>query len=597
MKQIYHFLLAICLMLSSATLAQQNPHEKNSALLKVRERPVPASIQLKREAFHQTHLKNGNSLVHPTSSLYYQWSASDWVLQYETTYDTQGREIEKLFVGGFNRIVTDYNESESLKTQLHQTRNNDQSPWETTMKVITSFDDYSNYEVWELSNGELKISHGWKYIETETIDGNTKTNLWEQWAYNPGTETYIKTSGYKNVLTTNNDGKLLTNKGYSWTNDDWELEYEDIFTYENGKLIEMKYCSYDEPECERIEFIYGAGDEPQSALVYIDEGAGFVLEGRYIQLVWKDWSNVTFTEEGEILLFAIKQVVIDPDGDINDDDNYENEEKIETDLLGNYTSWIWLNNDWVETDKRTSETINGDVKVTSIYFEYEAGYDEDCDVFFNGEKDIHITGTNQTTRMSYVWEKMAEPCTYDWVLEYESIETKTSNSTQLVTRNFSDDEDSEYITYNEWDQYNKPVIFRESGYIDGIRQYYHESSYENIYDGDKLLQVTKSYRDAPDGAYVFSEKIVYAFGGSTSVPDIQQVRNLVYPTVFGNGFNVVLAEACKLVLINTQGQIVWQKETESGSLFVPGNNLPKGMYVIQITNKSGHSETVKLIKK
>lgn len=596
MKQFYLLFLAICLMLPSANVAQQSLRENSSALLKVRERPVPASIQLKKDAFiHQNHLKNSNSLILPESSQHYQWIASDWVLQYKNTYDNQGREIEKLF--GFSRIVTEYNDGESLMTQFHQTRDNEQSPWTTIMKVITSFDGYSTYEVWELSNGELKVSHGWKYIENETVDGNTKIYLWEQWAYNPATENYIKTGGYKDVLTTNNEGKLLSNRGYSWTNDEWELEYEDIYTYDNGKLVEMSYCSYDEPECERIVFVYGSEAAPQSAFVYMDVGAGYILEGRYIQLVWRDWSSTTFTEEEEILLFAIRQVVIDPDGDINDDDNYENEEKIESDLLGNFTSWIWLNNDWVETDKRTTETVNGDVKVTSINFDYEAGYNEDCEVFISGEKDIHISGSNQTTIMSYTWEEIAAPCTYDWVLEYESIETKTSNSTLLVTRNHTDSEESEYITYNEWDEYNKPTIFREAGFIDGIRQYYHESSFENIYDGDKLLEVIKSYRDAPDEVYAFSEKTTYAFSGGTSAPEQLKVRNIVYPTVFNEGFNVNLAEAGKLVLVNTQGLVVWDKATESGILFVPGNHLPKGMYILEITNNSGYRETIKLIKR
>ncbi len=601
MKQLFTILLASCLIVSTTTSAQFSKHEGKKSLKKVRSHTLPAEHPLKTIEVHKTALlKNAAVVQHPSSSKHFNWTGADWYLHMEMLYDAQGREIEML--SGLSKITTEYDDVENIVTKWYQQKDNEAALWLTHMKVITRLTDNYLNEVWELVDGELTITGGSKFIVWEDTQDNTTTEQWESWIYNPILQDYEITSAYKDETLVNDAGQILSYKGYFWEDGDWVLEYTDTYTYNSEEVLtQMTFCYYDEgfTECERLDFIFSGAGAPSTALVYMDEGTGYELKGRYINLVWNDWDNVSFNADDEaVVLFATMQLIIDPDGDITNSANYINFEQFEYSVEGNYTHQYSMDGQWVIDDYYFSETQgNGDVVTTGYYFNYEEGLDEDCDYFMSGDKQISVVGTSHSSMSDYEWSKISEPCGYEWVKMFEIIEDWTASTHETITRFMQAEMIMESIEFEEWNEYGHPILSRNSTSIGEMMMTFLEYSYNNTYDGALRTSTIISSRNNENGDFLPSEKIEYAYGGSTSAPNetISAVR--VFPTIFNAGFNVQLAQASSLKLISAQGQTVWQQALTTGQLFVPGNHLPQGLYILVITTDMGGTETIKLIKK
>ncbi|GAO28459.1 T9SS type A sorting domain-containing protein [Geofilum rubicundum] len=600
MKHLSTLFLAIGLMMAStAVSAQLTNRENQNSFKKVRERTLPAAQPLNiKKAQKAVRLKNATVTQHPTSSKHYNWTGDDWAYQQELFYDAQGREIE--MISGVLRIITEYDDLENSETKWFQQRASEEAAWTTYRKEISLSGDNWIYEIWELVDGTLAITGGSKSLSWESTDGNTTTDQWESWMYNPTLEAYEMTSGYKDVSVANNAGQTLSVNGYYWENGEWKLEYTDTYTYNNdNQLTQMAFCYYEEgfTECERLEFVYEGAGAPSSAMVYTDYGTGYELTGRYINLVWNDWGNISF-DDATVVLFATQQNIIDPDGDLNNDANYENFEQFENDPEGNYTHQYWIAGQWVTDDHYSTVTEeNGDVVTTSYYFDYEEGIDENCDLFMMGDKQIMVVGANHTSMTDYEWTKTSEPCGYEWVKLYEVIENTTATTQESITRYMQAEIMMESIEFEEWNMYGHPVVSRNSSLMGEIVMSYEEYSYDNTYDGSLRTSTIISFRDQQDGAFSPTEKIEYVYGGATSTQDQSLAAVQVFPTVFNKGFNVHLPQISTLQLISAQGQTVWQQASVRGQLFVPGSHLPQGVYLLLISNNAGEKETIKLIKR
>ncbi|HLW06891.1 MAG TPA: T9SS type A sorting domain-containing protein, partial [Marinilabiliaceae bacterium] len=155
----------------------------------------------------------------------------------------------------------------------------------------------------------------------------------------------------------------------------------------------------------------------------------------------------------------------------------------------------------------------------------------------------------------------------------------------------------ENIDFEEWNEYGHPIATTSTTKMGETIVEYTEYSYNNTYDGALRTSTITSFREEQDGDFVPVEKIEYAYGANTSTPNetISTVR--VFPTVFDVGFNVQLAQASSLKLISAQGQTIWQQALTTGTLFVPGNHLPQGFYILLISTDTGGTETIKLIKR
>jgi hypothetical protein len=601
MKQFFTFLLALCLTFPTAATAQFSKHESKNALIKGRERNFPADHLFEtKEADKAVQLKNAAVLQHPSSSKHYNWLEADWDLQMEMLYDDQGRVIEML--SGLSKITTEYDDVENIVTKWHQQKVSELAPWTTTMKEITQLSDNYLYEVWMPSGGVLTLSSGSKTVAWEETQDNTTTEQWEFWIYNPLLEAYEINTAYKDETLVNDGGQILSYKGYYWEDGDWVLEYSDTYTYNSEDVLsQMTFCDFDEgvTECERLEFIFSGAGAPSTARVYKDEGSGYELTGRYINLVWRDWENVSFNVDDEaVLLFATMQLIIDPDGDINSDANYVNFEQFEYDMDGHYTHQYWVSGAWVIDDFYITETlVNGDVVTTTYNFDYEEGIDEDCDLFTSGSKQVSFVGPNHSGTSEYEWTKTSEPCGYEWVKFYEVLEDWTATTFETTTLYLQAETSMENIDFEEWNEYGHLITSTSIEKMGETIIEYGEYSYNNTYDGALRTSTIITFRDSQEGPFVNDEKIEYSYGGSTSAPNETISANRVFPTVFDTGFNVHLSQASSLKLISAQGQTVWQQSLTTGQLFVPANHLPQGIYILLISSQTGDTETFKLIKK
>jgi hypothetical protein len=599
MKQFSTLLLSISLMIFTTVSAQFSNRENKPSFKKVRERTLPPSQPLNiKNAQKAARLKNTAVMQHPASSKHYNWTEGDWHFHQEMTYDAQGREINRL--SGLTKVITEYDDSENIVTKWYQHKEEEGGVWITNKKEINRFTDDWISETWELVDGILVITSGSKSASWESTEGNTTTEQRESWMYNPTLKTYEMTSGYKDVTVVNNTGQTLSVNGYFWENGDWKLEYTDTYTYNiDNELTQMAFCYYEEDftECERLEFIYEGAGAPSRAMVYMDYGTGYELTGRYINVIWNDWGNISFDDEG-VVLFATMQNIIDPEGDVNSDANYENFEQFENDTQGNYTQQNWIGDQWVIVDYHASVTEeNGDVVTTSYNFNYEEALDEVCDQFTMGDKQIMVVGASQTTVTDYEWTKTSEPCGYEWVKIYEAIVSKTATTHESVIRFMQAEITIENIAFEELNEYGHLIVNRKSSTMGESVTSFEEYLYDNTYDGGLRTSTIISFRNKKDGAYSFKEKIEYAYGGATSNQDQSQSAVQVFPTVFDEGFNVGLTLTSTLRLVSAQGQTVWQQASAIGQLFVPGSHLPQGVYILLITNETGEKEMIKLIKK
>lgn len=602
MKHFFTIFMASCLVFLTTTASSpfSNP-ENNNALKSLRGRNLPAGHPLKtRDAQTADRLKDAAVMQYPSSSKHYNWTGDEWDFYQDIIYDNQGREIER--ISGLMKVVTAYDDVEETVTKWHQQKDNDLAPWTTYKKEVTRLTDNYLNELWEMVDGQLVLTQGSKWVNSENTVDKTTTDLWESWTYNAALAKYEMNSGYKEVAVVSETGQLLTDTGYFWEDGDWVTEYADTYIYDNEDVLtQMTFCYYEEAytECERIEFVFEGAGAPEKAFVYTDEGSGYELTGRYINLQWIDWGNVPYyTEDNSGVQFATMQLVIDPDGDLTSDANYINSEQFENDEDGNYSHYYWINGQWLIDDYYFTETEgSADAVITAYAFDYEEGVDEDCNVFLVGDKNVSTIGTNQTSMVNYEWTKTSEPCNYEWVNIYEVIENTTPTTHETITRSMQAEIAIENIEYEEWDANGHPMVERSSAKMGETMYFYEEYNYNNTYEGALRTSTITSFREAQDDDFVLTEKIEYVYGGTGLAPYETTKAAGVFPTVFDAGFNVRLTEISSLKLLSVQGQIFWQKASTAGELFVPGNHLPQGVYILLISTDTGGTETFKLIKK
>lgn len=564
-------------------------HTKQLRAEKARLVPNP---QLKPAKASFPILKSGSALPVPASAELQQWDGSAWVWFGQEFYDAQNRVIESVY--DYNREVYTYDDVAGTVTKTQYFRDTPEGEWLPQWRELQGEEGVYHYEHWSYVDGDWVQQEGSKSEETETVDGLVATREYAYWSFNSGS--WVKSSSYREVTERNTAGKVVLEQGYNWVDEQWVLEWSDSYTYNSGILEEIAYCENNAgvQECSREVFVYDGATQPEAVYLYESVDGVEVFVGRYTELAFINW------EEMEVS-YALGQKVLDSEGDLEDPDNYENYEKVEFTSPGNGSYFYWVNGAWMEYGSMTTvDNGDGTTTTTEIYFDEEGGIDDDCDVYWEGDKYIETSGPTFEANESYNWVKTGADCgSYDWVLSYKEEESTTATSFSRLNVYPGETADSfiEDAFEQQKDEWGTILSEISTYSVDGTITSYSEVTFDPQYEAGKLVSKISNRRDDPEGAYTLEHKWVYAYSPTTQIPEFgQEAAVAAYPSVFDQQLTVGSPTGSLLTLRNVQGMVVWSGRAQKAETVVGPVNQSPGLYLLQVDLPDGSTKVLKLLK-
>jgi hypothetical protein len=560
---------------------------------------------------------------------YYNWTGLDWDFSNSTDFDDQNRPVEMNY--GNNRSLIEYIGTTG-KTTIYQNRENELSPWENVSKEVVIEDENNQLsEQWFYSpeDGWVMVGGNKHEQSIETV-GLITTEINANYHYDFMANGYIQDDGYKSILELNADGTYLREDEYYWDSglENWVKDWEQWYEYDmDGTLLFMH--SIEDGVTQSIEMVYGPNeaDGPIMGYVYHSEGGSpLALAGRYTDIIWgAEWSILLQGNDLEPASGTV-QMVIDPDGDKFDDNNYVNSEKFAS--SENFYEWyVWVDDAWLLIETYKIEVDGMGVETTT---DMMLEFDKDLSMVVYGYQEIEVVDGDDYTITDYDFDVDLQELvpstmeTYvvldelgsyemtnstwadfnaDEIFEWETeAYAKNQFEPGLLTSTNQDYELGELVHSDnyeyEYDSNGMIIYYRNSGLSYGaLEPFDNESIYDNEYDGTKILSViTKSRSGGDPNVYANVSKVVYSYGSGTGIEQLQ-LGTKVYPTIFNGAVTVNVSEPSVVEILNVNGQLVLRVGKVADESSIQTSELLPGVYFIRIESVGKPAEVIKVIKK
>ncbi len=431
------------------------------------------------------------------------------------------------------------------------------------------------YELWD---GGAWYTESTMYYEYETNSN--------------GTVTIITTDSYKQTFTYNNYGELIEMTASSWDGSNWTVisgfKYDLVYDSDDNIISEISSMyvqgsgwieqsgyktdyvytgdlltseTYYEREGgawvpkSKTEWFYNASDVLNGAFEYTHNGTDFELSGRYVDVSWYIWNSSSHVDNSYPYTYTFQEY--NGSGDINDDANYTNSEK----MVGEYP-----------------DGTNGGVPVTTIetYQIWDTEWVNDYRWTWGQSSDME-------TELEEYWDGSSWLSLYYWeyyfsalmsyyisndytsgVLTYGTKSTETYDANGNLTEEKNESHSGDENWQMDWGQlYNIT-------YQDGT---------SNI-----MTRITQNW-DELSTSYVNYSRETYSYT-PTSVLEIITDDFEVYPTQFDTKIYINAPVNTIATIYNLSGSIVFQQQIFVGVNQIGTSSFTSGYYILKVGSKA-----------